>query len=348
MIEPKIVITHDFLNLIAELDEFKGKWEAFKNTAPETLHQLRHIAAIESIGSSTRIEGAVLTDAEVETLLSNLAIQPFTTRDAQEVAGYAEAMELVLQNHDAIRLTENHIKQLHQILLKHSTKNTRHRGQYKKHPNHVAAFDSSGKQIGIVFETVSPFDTPLEMEELVKWTNKTLEEDAMHPLLVTAVFVVVFLAIHPFQDGNGRLSRILTTLLLLRAGYHYVPYSSLERVVEENKDFYYQALRRTQVSLKKPKQNWDPWLGFFLRGLKKQKDHLATKLHSENLMLQTDLPLLSVEILTLMNRHPRLTNPQIAELTGANSNTVKVRLRELVQAGHIKRFGKGRATWYTK
>lgn len=348
MKEPKITIGQDLLQLIAEIDEFKGKWQALKSMSPERLQQLRKVATIESVGSSTRIEGAKLTDVQVETLLSNLTSTSFKTRDEQEVAGYAEAMDLVFQAYEDLHLTENHIRQLHQQLLRHSNKDDRHRGAYKTVPNHVVAKDTDGKEIGVVFETATPFDTPREMEALVRWASKAFDESAMHPLLITAVFNVVFLAIHPFQDGNGRLSRILTTLLLLRAGYEYVPYASLESVVEENKELYYKALRRTQTTLKDDAPDWEPWLGFFLRCLKKQKSNLAKKVEQEKAISDIDLPLLSVQVLELLQKHERLTIAQMVEMTGGNQNTLKVRLRELVNEGRIKRHGKARATWYSR
>src|SRR5690606_36903546 len=144
---------------------------------------------------------------------------------------------------------ENFIKQLHSMLLQYSSKDQRHRGEYKSLSNNVEAFDPNGESLGIVFQTASPFDTPAKMTELVLWTRESLEDKSLHALLVIAIFTVIFLAIHPFQDGNGRLSRVLTTLLLLRAGYAYVPYSSLESIIEESKDSYYLALRRTQGTL---------------------------------------------------------------------------------------------------
>jgi len=250
MKEPHITVGQDILQLIAEIDEFKGQWQALKTLSPERLQQLRKVATIESVGSSTRIEGAKLSDVQVEKLLSNLDSTSFKTRDEQEVAGYAEAMDLVFQSYEDLHLTENHIRQLHQTLLRHSTKDNRHRGSYKTLSNSVVAKDAEGHEIGVIFETATPFDTPREMEELVRWASKAIKESAMHPLLIIAVINVVFLAIHPFQDGNGRLSRVLTTLLLLRSGYEYVPYASLESIVEENKDLYYKALRRTQTTLK--------------------------------------------------------------------------------------------------
>ena len=359
MEEPKIAINHELLQLIAELDEFKGKWELLKTMSPERLQQLRRVATIESIGSSTRIEGAKLTDIQIEALLSNLTSTSFKTRDEQEVAGYAEVMDMVFQAYEYLHITENHIRQLHQVLLRHSTKDERHRGAYKTLSNQVVATDERGVEIGIVFETTTPFDTPREMEELVRWTSKAIDEASMHPLLIIAVFNVVFLAIHPFQDGNGRLSRILITLMLLRAGYDYVPYASLESIVEENKDLYYKALRRTQTTLKTEVADWQPWLGFFLRCLKKQKSNLSRKLEKEQMDREqlengqpqtnddADLPTLSVQVLGLFRKNDRLTIAEMVELTHANQNTLKVRLRELVNAGKLQRHGKGRATWYS-
>ena len=347
MKEPKITVGQDLLQLIAEIDEFKGRWQALKTMSPERLQQLRKVATIESVGSSTRIEGAKLSDSQVEALLSNLiTATSFKTRDEQEVAGYAETMDLVFQAYAELHLTENHIRQLHEQLLRHSNKAELHRGSYKTLSNQVVARDEQGHEIGVVFETATPFDTPLEMEELVKWTAKAIDETSMHALLIIAVFIVTFLAIHPFQDGNGRLSRILTTLMLLRAGYDYVPYASLESVVEENKDLYYKALRRTQITLKTDSPDWQPWLGFFLRCLKKQKDNLAIKVEQEKAVSDTSLPLLSVQVLKILGEHERLTIAQMVELIGANQNTLKVRLRELVNAGRIQRHGKARGTWY--
>lgn len=349
MREPRITLGADLVKLIAEIDEFKGRWEALKTLSPDRLSALRKVATIESVGSSTRIEGAKLSDAQVETLLSNIKIRSFATRDEQEVAGYAEAMDLVFEAYADMRLTENHIKQLHQTLLRHSTKDERHRGSYKTLPNNVVAFDADGREIGVVFATATPFDTPRAMEELVAWARKAIDEEALHPLLIIAVFVVVFLAIHPFQDGNGRLSRVLTTLLLLRAGYAYVPYASLERVIEENKDLYYKALRRTQTTLSDDAPDWEPWIGFFLRCLKKQKDGLAVRLDRDRAALggEEELPALSVQILKVLRQRERLSIGELADITGANRNTLKVRLRELVTEGRVRQHGKARATWYS-
>ena len=244
-------INNEILNLISAIDEFKGAWQAIGRIAPERLSKLRRVATIESIGSSTRIEGAKLSDREVEVLLSNLDIESFANRDEQEVAGYAAVMDTVFEHAHDIALTSNYIKQLHGQLLQYSEKDTRHRGEYKTLSNNVEAFTPEGKSVGVVFATATPFDTPRFMDELIEWADQAFREKSLHPLLITAIFTVVFLEIHPFQDGNGRLSRILTTLLLVKSGYAYVPYSSLESVdrIGGQYTYYFVAFRPARFGL---------------------------------------------------------------------------------------------------
>jgi Fic family protein len=256
-------------------------------------------------------------------------------------------METIFASFDAIAPTENHIKQLHRDLLVHSSKDARHRGSYKTNTNHVSAFDAEGKEIGVVFETASPFDTPRLMAELVEWVNEALDQKQLHPLLVTAIFIVAFLEIHPFQDGNGRLSRVLTTLLLLRSGYAYVPYSSLESVIEANKEGYYLGLRRTQGTIRSDAPAWEPWIIYFLQSLRQQKSRLEAKIARERLMVER-LPELAVRILELAKAHGRITNAQVVDVTGANRNTVKKHLQMLVSASHLVQHGSGKATWYSR
>lgn len=346
MLRPdSLLITPEILKLIARIDEFKGAWRALGTLAPDRLSALRRVATIESIGSSTRIEGSKLSDREVQKLLSNLAIQSFETRDEQEVAGYAEVMDLVFSAWQDIPFNENHIKQLHQMLLRHSEKDTRHRGQYKTNSNSVAAFDENGMQLGIVFETASPFDTPGLMTELVTWVSDERDKAQLHPLLISVIFVVVFLEIHPFQDGNGRLSRALTTLLLLQGGYAYVPYSSLESVIELNKEAYYLALRQTQGTIRTQAPDWQPWLVFFLRSLAEQVRRLDKKVEQERIVLAA-LPGLSLQIVEFAREHGRVTIGDAIKLTGASRNTLKQHLRNLVELGHLDQQGSGRGVWY--
>jgi Fic family protein len=341
----QLKITPDILGIIARIDEFKGAWRALGRLAPERLIALRRVATIESIGSSTRIEGSKLSDREVEKLLSNIAIRSFETRDEQEVAGYAELMDLVFNSWNEIPFSENHIKQLHQILLHHSEKDLWHRGNYKTHPNNVAAFDENGTQIGIVFETASPFDTPMRMTELISWINAEREKAFLHPLLLIGIFVVVFLEIHPFQDGNGRLSRALTTLLLLQSGYAYVPYSSMESVIEFNKENYYLALRQTQSSIRSDNPNWQPWLMFFLNSLSEQVRRLEKKIEREKIII-SNLPELSLQIIEFTREHGRITIGEAIKLTNSNRNTLKQHFRNLVNQGYLNQKGSGRGVWY--
>jgi Fic family protein len=253
---------------------------------------------------------------------------------------------MVFESYEQIGLTENHIKQLHGALLKYSTKDEEHRGAYKNVSNNVEAFDADGKSIGVVFQTATPFETPLMMKELVEWYNAQANEEAQHPLLLVAVFVVVFLAIHPFKDGNGRLSRILTTLLLLRDGYSYVPYSSMETVVETNKENYYLALRRTQQTIRTDEQNWESWVSFFLKTMVKQKDNLAFKVKEER-HLREALPALSRSIIEMAHTRGEITVRDIEEATQANRNTIKAHLKKLAEQEYLVAVGKGRGARYT-
>jgi len=341
---PPLKISLEVLRIVASIDEFKGAWRAFRSIAPDRLNLLRKVATVESVGSSTRIEGVKLTDTEIERLLSGVGLKHFRSRDEQEVAGYADAMNLIFESYDDIPVTENHVKQLHQILLKHSTKDVRHRGEYKKMPNNVEAFDADGKTVGVIFETATPFDTPRKMSELVAWFNRESTANRHHPLILTAIFIVHFLAIHPFQDGNGRLSRALTTLFLLRAGYLYVPYSSLERIVEENKDRYYLALRRAQAKLYTDNAQLGDWIMFFLHSLKKQVDVLAKKLEREKELQAT--PKLTQDILVASREQGRVTVRELQRLTGVSRNTIKVHLKRLVEKRLLTQEGKGKGTWY--
>jgi len=338
-------MTPRIVKLIAEIDEFKGFWKGMQSLSAETLSTLRVFATIESIGSSTRIEGARLSDPEVSALLVGLDIQSFRSRDEQEVAGYSKAMQLIHDSYGQIDLAENNIKYLHKVLLKFSTKDEWHLGEYKKHPNHVAAFDSDGNQIGIIFETAAPAQTPLLMESLVELTRNRLQDEDTHPLPAIADFVLRFLAIHPFQDGNGRLARVLTNLMLLRSGYDFVQYSSHERIVEANKDQYYLALRESQKNLTSDRSFELKWAEFFLEMLVKQKNNLKEKIERESRARR--LPALSEKILGLAQEHGRISIGFISTTLEANRNTVKKHVQQLVKNERLVRHGKGRGTYYS-
>ena len=344
-----IKINNQMLTIISEIDEFKGSWKLLGQMAPEKLQALKKVATIESVGSSNRIEGNKLSDKQVEELLSRINKQSFANRDEEEVAGYAKLADTIFEDWEVIPLSENYIKKLHKILLEYSSKDEKHKGEYKKISNAVAAYDNSGKELGVVFETATPFETPLKMQELIEWTNKNLADRFYHPLIVIGVFVVNFLAIHPFQDGNGRLSRALTNLLLLKSGYLYIPYSSTESIIEDNKEAYYRALRQTQTTLNS-EPNYEPWLMFFLKTLQKQKIRLEYKLeHTETKKLSNlDLPEVSAKIMEVFETKERATISELSELTGININTIKKHLANLVENKYLIKHGKTRGAWYTK
>lgn len=338
-------MTPKIVKLIAEIDEFKGYWGSMERLSSNTLSSMQVLATIESIGSSTRIEGAKLSNRQVAALLDGLDIKSFRSRDEQEVAGYAKAMKLFQNSFEEIELTENNIKYLHKVIMQYSTKDSWHLGEYKKHPNHVGAFDSNGNQIGIIFKTATPLDTPLMMENLVLTVKERFQDQDIHPLLTIADFIVHFLAIHPFQDGNGRVSRVLTNLMMLRKGYAFIQYSSHERIVEANKDNYYQALRTSQENLGSQKDFSIIWVEFFLELLKKQKDDLAKKIEGEKKLHR--IPELSEKICRLANDHNRIAVAFITNELQANRNTVKKHLQNLVKSGRLIKHGKGRGSYYS-
>ncbi len=344
LIEKKINITTKILKLISELEEFKGSFSSLSNLAPDKLNSLKKIATIESIGSSTRIEGAKLSNDEIKALLTGIEIKSFKNRDEQEVAGYSRLMNMFFDNYDKIKFSENIIKQFHKELLFYAAKDIHHRGEYKKISNRVEAFDEKGKSVGIIFETATPFETHLKMEKLVGWLTKSLDDTEVHPLIIISIFVVTFLAIHPFQDGNGRLSRALTTLLLLKSSHKYVPYASLEKVIEENKDNYYLALRNAQVEKDNSFDGLTEWITFFLECLVKQKNVLSKKIEREKLL--KSLPKLSEDIIDLLKEHGKLSLREVVRLTKANRNTVKAHLFRLVADNQIKKDGIGKGTIY--
>jgi Fic family protein len=249
-------------------------------------------------------------------------------------------MDLVFESWRELELRESHLKQLHRELLRFSSKDERHRGEWKALPNHLEAFDPDGRSLGIVFETTSPFETPRQMDALLASAREELAAGRHHRLLVIGTFVVQFLAIHPFQDGNGRLSRALTTLLLLRAGFSFVPFASLERVIEENKDGYYRALRHAQTDDMKLGE----WLTFFLRCLVAQKNVLAKRVERERML--TSLTPLEEQVLRLTRERGRLALAEAVLLTGANRNTLKRTLSVLVERSDLRLVGAGRGARY--
>src|SRR5258708_3408162 len=267
---------------LSQIDGLNGQWIGGANLSPQALSRLKRSVLVTSTGASTRIEGAKLSDAEVEKLMRGLSTQKLADRDAQAVRGYFELLQVVFDSYDTIRFSENMIKQLHAELLKYTDKDERHRGDYKHLENRVEMKDASGKILSVLFETTPAYLTAKEMSELITWTKDSLEHKSYHPLLVITNFVVEFLKIHPFLDGNGRMSRVLTNLLMLQAGYGYTPYVSLEKLIEDNKTEYYVALRQTQTTFRTEGETIAPWATFFFPVLQEQATQAIKLLSGES------------------------------------------------------------------
>lgn len=344
-----IHITPDMLKKISEIDSFKTTWNGgLVRLRPEQLKSMRRIATIESVGSSNRIEGNQMSDTQIETLLRNINKTSFKSRDEEEVAGYADLINTIFDDFATIPLNENYIKQLHKILLRYSGKDLRHRGEYKKDSNRVAAFDANGDEIGSIFETATPFDTPRLMTELVGRTRRNLADGYLHPIIVIGAFIVHFLAIHPFTDGNGRMSRALTVLLMLQHGYSYMPYASMESIIEASKSSYYLALRGTQKGIWADNVDYEPWLTFFVNSLFKQKQHLESKIAAAMAANDAKLSATATAILDLFETQARWTAADIARTLDKNLETVKKSVQSLVKRGILKKLGSTKSAWYEK
>ncbi len=334
------------LSLISQIDELKGQWIGGAQLNPQVLGRLKRSVLITSAGASTRIEGARLSDENVEKLMRGLSVQKFSDRDKQEVKGYYELLENVFNSWRSIQFNESFIKHLHNELLKYVPKDERHRGDYKKGENRVEMFDDTGKSIGVIFETTPAYLTPKQMQELIDWARSALAEKEFHPLLVIGSFLVEFLAIHPFRDGNGRLSRILTNFLMLKGGYAYMPYVSHEKIVENTKSAYYLALRKSQATLMSSKSNISPWLEYFFTALLTQA-HEAIQLFS-SADIEKLLSPKQLAVWGYMKDATEVTPKEIVESTGVPRPTVSQAIDVLLRLKKIERIGQGRTTRYRK
>lgn len=344
-------LTFDFktnqqiIKKIALIDSFKGKWIGLEEKESLYLKELKQIATIESIGSSTRIEGATLSNEEVKNLLNSVKTTSFKTRDEQEVFGYYEVLNLILDSYQAIDIRENHIHHLHKLLLQASSKDESHRGQYKKLSNKVVAHYPSGHQ-KTIFNTTAPFLVKEEMRTLLTWTNTNFEQEDLHPLIIIATFVYEFLSIHPYQDGNGRLSRLLTTLLLLKNDYDFMQYASMEIEIEKRKKDYYNALMNGQKNRGTTQEIIDEWILFFLSTLEvaiQTLEHRYDSIkHKKSYLNERQKQVLQY----IKNKEPIKTSDLVADLTNFSSYTLKKDVKYLVDENLVKKIGKGRATIY--
>jgi len=337
--------TQKVLNLIAKIDSYKGKWNIIEKTENIALKELREIATIESIGSSTRIEGVTLTDDEISDLLRNIQIQELKTRDEQEVIGYYDTLQIIYDNFQEITLTENYIKQLHQSLLKYSDKDSRHRGKYKILSNKVVAKYPGGVE-KVIFNTTEVYLVEKEIEYLISWTNQELEKNETHPLIIISLFIYEFLSIHPFQDGNGRLSRLLTTLMLLQNEYYFVQYISFENTIELSKKEYYQSLMACQKNRCSGNEDISIWVIFFLSKLYE----LTQKLDEKYGYFKSAIGYLNKRQKVIRDYIAADQPVKISDISekfnNYSINTIKKDLQYMKREKVIKTVGKARATIY--
>ena len=338
--EPHIVA------LLAEIDGIRGEFKSGLRMTPQAITNLRKSTLVTSAGASNRIEGGKLNDEEVEKVMQGLAISKFADRDSQEVQGYLEVLQNVFDSFQTLPLRESVITSLHNQLLKYSHKDDTHRGGYKKKENTVGVLGPDGKVARIMFETTPAYLTPKEMQELVDWTVDAFEKNRFHPLLIIANFIVEFLKIHPFEDGNGRLSRVLTNLLLLRSGYQFIQYVSHEQIVERRKDEYYIALRKSQETFKTDHDTISPWLNFFLSVVKEQATKALSYLEEEK--VEDTLSPKQFEVWKYLSSVGEAAPGDIARATGIVPVTVSQALDRLIEIGKVKRIGRGRGTRYVK
>jgi Fic family protein len=335
------------LELVAtEISALGGQWAGGAALSPQILNRLKKSSLITSAGASTRIEGSSLSDEEIRAMLGGLKWGQLQNRDAQEVRGYYELLSFIYDSFSDIELTENNIQEFHARLLKYSDKDARHKGAYKHVENHVEMTDGAGKTVAVLFETSPAYLTAGHMRELVAWYHEAIVDPKYHKVIVIAAFIVQFLKIHPFQDGNGRLSRILTDLLLLKVGYGYVPYVSLEQIVEEHKADYYIALRTSQLTFGTPRESITAWTQFFLKITHAQARHALELLSTAR--IEQDLSENQSKVWAYFKQHAdsQISTGELAQNTGVNRETVKQALNKFVTLRLIDQFGAGRATYY--
>ncbi len=331
---------------ITRIDELKGQWIAGAQLSPQVLGRLKRSVLITSTGASTRIEGARLSDEDVEKLMRGIDIQKFTDRDKQEVKGYYELLENMFNSWKGLKFNESTIKHFHKELLKYVKKDEDHRGDYKKRENQVQMINAAGEPVGILFDTTPAYLSPKQMHELVEWTWEALTEKKYHPLLIVGSFLIEFLQIHPFQDGNGRLSRVLTNLLLLKEGYLYMPYVSHEKIIEDNKPEYYLALRQSQKTFKIDNETIIPWLDFFLTTFLKQSEMVIDLLSKEN--IERLLTQKQLAVWNYLQKVDSAAPREISEQTKVAYPTVRQAIDKLMRLKKIERIGQGRSTSYRK
>lgn len=332
--------------LIVQIDSVKNSWYLTKKLSKATIEHLTQSVIITSTGASNRIEGNRLTDQEVEALYKNLHIKKLKSRDEQEVVGYLHMLQSIFTNYNHIPLTESHILYIHQEMLAHSEKDTGHRGHYKIGSNRVEAKDEAGNIIGTIFDPTPPYLVKKEMIELIDWYTGAMNNKIKHPLLLIGNFIFEFLAIHPFQDGNGRTSRLLTNLMLLQHEYYFTTIISHEKMVENNKADYYLALNKTQTTWKTEKENIFPWLLFFLTMVSLQATKAFALLESSTIEHLLSPKQLLLWQWALENEQQEFSRKDVVQALGLAERTVESIIKKLLTMKRLQRLGEGPATRY--
>lgn len=328
------------ISLISQIDRFDASWTSIEKREGQSLKQLKSIATVRSVGASTRIEGSKMSNEEVEVLLKENDITKIEDRDSQEVVGYFDTLDLISELYDDIKINESGLKNLHKILLKYSEKDKWHKGDYKQHSNAVEATLPDGTK-RIIFKTTEVgYPTQDAMRLLIEWYKNDRET---HPLVKCALFAYDFVSIHPFQDGNGRLSRLISTLLLLKNGYKWIQYVSFEHEIESRKNEYYRVLRNCQAQ--RPNENATEWVNFFFNALINIQEQLMKKLEFKG--VETKLSPREKSILTFIENHAGCKSGEIAKKLGIPSPTVKRILPELININLIEKYGTGPGTNYS-
>lgn len=343
----RIRLSGDILKKIAQIDEFKGLWRGVGEMNPHILKRLRASVIITSTGASTRIEGSAMNDEEVARLLRGLKAKQPQGRDEEEVAGYADLLGRIFDHHSTLKLVEGQILQFHEILLHFAKKDALHKGKYKTTDNVVVMHTPDGDDV-VLFRPTPPYLVKKEMDDVISWTNTHISGHEFHPLLVIVNFIFEFLAIHPFHDGNGRLSRALTNLLLLQSGYAHIPYVSFEEIIEERKTDYYLSLRQTQKNHKTENEDISEWINFMLDALIEQTERAKTLIDAKQ--PEKLLSSKQIAVYDLFADGSILSVKEIAErLTGEVARpTIKKTLTRLVELKLLERLGSARSTRYQK
>ena len=330
----------EILGLIAAIYKEAGKQELYLKQRPEELEKLVEIAKIQSTQSSNAIEGIVTTNTRIKQLVEEKTTPK--NRDEQEIAGYRDVLSIIHESFDAIALSRNYILQLHKIMYSHM--NNPMAGQTKNVQNYISATYPDG-HTEVLFTPLAPFETPEALDKICDEYNRVIGNMELEPLIAIPIFIHDFLCIHPFNDGNGRMSRLLTTLLLYRSGFLVGKYISLEAKIAKNKDLYYDALGRSQDGWHEGTEDAVPFikylLGTVLAAYKDFGDRFA--------IVEEKLPAIDMVRKATMNKIGRFNKQDIRELCPTLSlSSVEGALRKMVASGELKREGKGKSTCYIR